>query len=72
MNAATDLSAIEPPWYKQFWPWVLIALPSSAVIACAITLWFILQAPDREMAHDVPVVAVNEVLGKSSVVPPKH
>jgi hypothetical protein len=68
MNSAM----LEPPWYRQMWPWILIALPSSAVIACAITLWFILQSPDREVAYDAPIVAVNETLGKSSVVPPKQ
>jgi hypothetical protein len=60
---------LEPPWYKQFWPWILIALPASAVIACAITLWLVLQAPDREIAHESQV---NQVMGKSSVVPPKQ
>ncbi len=26
------------PWYKQFWPWMLIALPASAVVAGIITI----------------------------------
>ena len=26
------------PWYKQFWPWFLIALPMTAVIASMITI----------------------------------
>ena len=26
------------PWYKQVWPWILIALPSSAVIGCIISI----------------------------------
>lgn len=26
------------PWYKQFWPWFLISLPMSAVIASMITI----------------------------------
>lgn len=26
------------PWYKQFWPWFLIALPGSVVIASMITI----------------------------------
>jgi hypothetical protein len=67
MNA----TMIEPPWYRQLWPWILIALPASAVLACAVTIWLVLQSPDREVAHEI-VVPVNEVLGKSSVVPPKQ
>ena len=27
-----------PPWYKQFWPWFLIALPLTAVIGSMITI----------------------------------
>ena len=26
------------PWYKQFWPWFLISLPGSVVIACMFTI----------------------------------
>lgn len=26
------------PWYKQFWPWFLIALPASVVIASLVTV----------------------------------
>jgi len=27
------------PWYRQLWPWLLISLPASAVVAGFITLW---------------------------------
>ena len=33
------------PWYKQFWPWFIIALPASAVIASFITLWLAVSNP---------------------------
>lgn len=29
----------EPVWYRQFWPWFLIVLPGSVVIASFITLY---------------------------------
>lgn len=61
---------IVTPWYRQFWPWVLIALPTSAVVGCAITIWLVLQNPDREVARDT--VSVNTVLNTNSVVPPKR
>lgn len=34
MNKITD----SKPWYKQFWPWFLIALPGSVVIASMFTI----------------------------------
>ena len=32
-----ETSSVEP-WYKQFWPWFLIALPLTAVIGSMITM----------------------------------
>lgn len=34
------------PWYKQFWPWFIIALPASAVIAGLTTVWIAMQSDD--------------------------
>jgi hypothetical protein len=34
------------PWYRQFWPWFIIALPASAVIGGLATLWISLQTTD--------------------------
>ena len=28
-----------PPWYLQFWPWFLIALPATVVVASFVTLY---------------------------------
>lgn len=28
----------QKPWYKQFWPWFLIALPATVVVACIYTV----------------------------------
>ena len=33
------------PWYRQFWPWFIIALPTSAVIASFISLWLAVSNP---------------------------
>ncbi len=32
-----------PPWYQQFWPWFLIALPATAVIGSLFTVWIAFQ-----------------------------
>ncbi len=42
----------EPPWYRQFWPWALIALPSSAVIAGIATLFIAMHDPDGLVVDD--------------------
>ena len=34
------------PWYRQFWPWFIIALPTFAVVAGFYTLWLALQSQD--------------------------
>lgn len=34
------------PWYREPWPWVLIAIPAITVVACAITLYLALTHPD--------------------------
>jgi hypothetical protein len=34
------------PWYREPWPWVLIALALAAVIASMVTLWLALSNPD--------------------------
>lgn len=34
------------PWYRQFWPWFLISLPASAVIASLYTLSLAVRTTD--------------------------
>ena len=34
------------PWYRQFWPWFIIALPTFAVVAGFYTLWLAMQSQD--------------------------
>lgn len=40
------------PWYRQFWPWFIIALPASAVVAGFITLWLAITNPDGLVVSD--------------------
>ena len=32
-------ATIAKPWYREFWPWFLMAGPFLAVIGCAITIY---------------------------------
>jgi hypothetical protein len=34
------------PWYRQFWPWFIIALPAASVVAGLSTLWISMQTSD--------------------------
>ena len=40
------------PWYKQFWPWFLMALPTTAVIGCIITIVIAITNPDGLVKDD--------------------
>jgi hypothetical protein len=34
------------PWYRQFWPWFIMALPAAAVVAGLSTVWIAMQTTD--------------------------
>ena len=40
-----------PPWYKQFWPWFIIALPATTVVAGITTLIISIYTAD-ELVRD--------------------
>ena len=40
------------PWYRQGWPWALIALPASAVIGGIITIILAVQSPNSLVVDD--------------------
>ncbi len=47
-SALTD----SPPWYRQFWPWLLIALPASAVLGGIATIFIAVQSPNALVEDD--------------------
>jgi hypothetical protein len=50
------------PWYRQFWPWFIIALPASAVVASFITLWLAISRPDPLVIDDGEYRRLNSEL----------
>jgi hypothetical protein len=40
------------PWYKQLWPWIIISLPGSAVIAGLTTLFIAIENQDPLVKDD--------------------
>ena len=54
------------PWYRQFWPWFIIALPLTAVIASITTLIIAAHDPDGLVADDYykQGLAINQILDR--------
>jgi len=65
MHALTGKVA---PWYREPWPWILIALPLSAVIAGIATLIIAIEHEDALVAEDYykQGLAINQVLERES------
>lgn len=51
MRSANVQKGVEP-WYRQGWPWFLIAIPTIAVVAGVITLWLALSTWDGLVVDD--------------------
>jgi len=51
MNSLNDDLDVEP-WYKQFWPWFIMALPASAVIAGITTVVIAYKNADSLVVDD--------------------
>ncbi len=50
---STHVDRSQPrPWFKQFWPWFLIALPATAVVGGIATLIIAAHDPDGLVADD--------------------
>lgn len=52
------------PWYREPWPWLLMAGPASVVFAGAFTIWIAFSTSDGLVAQDYykQGLAVNKVL----------
>jgi len=72
MQSAADNFHETSAWYRRFWVWVAIALPTSVVIAGFVTLWLALRFPDAEVSAEGIHEAANSVVGRNSVAPPKR
>ncbi len=54
------------PWYRQFWPWVLIAIPLSSVIMGIVLITLATMTADGLVADDYykQGLAINRVLAR--------
>lgn len=40
------------PWYREPWPWILMAAPAAAIVGGAITIWLAVVSADGLVADD--------------------
>lgn len=54
------------PWYREPWPWILISLPATAVIAGIITVWIAATSADGLVVGDYykAGLAINQTLAR--------
>lgn len=44
--------AVNKPWFKQLWPWLLISGPALAAIACVITIYLAVNLHSDKPVRD--------------------
>ncbi len=49
---AIPAASVTRPWFKEFYVWMVIAGPVSAMLACAVTAVYILQGPDAVVSEN--------------------
>ncbi len=56
----------DTPWYRQFWPWFVISLPATTVVAGIATLLIAMHQPDALVVDDYykQGLAINKDLAR--------
>jgi hypothetical protein len=57
------------PWYRQFWPWLLIFFPAATVVAGMATLWIATREPVALVKDDYykEGLAINQDIAKDEL-----
>jgi len=50
--ARSTTPAPHKPWWREPWPWILMAGPCVALVACIITMVLAAQGFDAQIIHD--------------------
>jgi len=55
------------PWYREPWPWILMAGPATVVVAGFVTAWLAVRSDDGLVVDDYykQGLAINQTLGRS-------
>ncbi len=61
-------NAAPRPWYREPWPWLLMAGPALVVVAGVVTLWLAVASDDGLVADDYykQGLAINQVLSREA------
>lgn len=64
MNTLTP--AASKPWYREPWPWFLMSLPATAVVAGLATVWIAAKSADGLVVGDYykAGLAINQTLAR--------
>lgn len=46
------LTPFSRPWYREPWPWILMAGPAAVIVAGAVTVWLAVSTSDGLVADD--------------------
>lgn len=62
------------PWYREPWPWILMAGPLTVIVAGMITLWLALESSDGMVADDYYKrgLAINQTLSRERLARARH
>lgn len=54
------------PWYRERWPWILMAGPAAVVVAGGITMWIAFSTNDGLVAEDYykQGLAINKLIAR--------
>ena len=57
------------PWYREPWPWILMAAPAAAIVGCAVTIWLAMATADGLVADDYyrQGLAINREIRRDQV-----
>src|SRR5574343_1195462 len=64
MSNSMTLRSTNQPWYKDRWPWILMAGPAAVIVAGVITVWLAVISNDGLVTDDYykQGLAVNQQL----------
>ena len=63
-----DANDAPQPWYREPWPWILMAGPVAAILGGAVTVWLAISTADGLVAEDYyrQGLAVNRTLAREA------